>query len=70
MENRMKLLTADEVAQILRLSTWQVYELARLGAIPHVRIRRLVRFRSDAIDEWTRNGGTPIVPLEQERQVG
>lgn len=70
MGNGVKLLTANEVAKILRLSTWQVYELARQGAIPHVRIRRLVRFRADAIDEWTRNGGTPIVRSEQERQVG
>jgi len=70
MENEEKLLTAEEVSEILRLSTWQVYELARQGAIPHVRIGRLVRFRADILDEWTRSGGTPFVRSREGRRAG
>jgi excisionase family DNA binding protein len=43
-----QLLTADEVADLLRLPTSTVYDLTRTGRLPHLRIGRAVRFsRSD-----------------------
>ena len=48
------ILTAEEVAAILRISKRQVYELAKGSdnPIPSVRIRTSVRFRRADIDGW------------------
>ena len=45
-------LTANEVAQYLRLSAATVYRLAQAGAIPSVRIGRVWRFQRKLLDEW------------------
>ncbi len=58
----LTLLTAKEVAALLRVPTLRVYELARAGAIPCVRIRRQVRFPEDRLREWIARGGTPLPP--------
>jgi excisionase family DNA binding protein len=42
-----QLLTVRQVAQLLRVCTATVYKRAADGALPHVRIVNLVRFRSD-----------------------
>lgn len=46
------LLTADQVAADLGVSTDWIYSEVRAGRIPHVRLGRNVRFRAVAIDEW------------------
>lgn len=46
------LLTADEVAALLRVTTAWVYAQTRADRIPHVRLGRYVRFRRDAIEQW------------------
>lgn len=46
------LLTADEVAAMLRVTAAWVYAQTRADRIPHVRLGRYVRFRQDAIEEW------------------
>ncbi len=48
----MKILLADEIAQILRVPKGRVYELARQGKLPAVRIGRQIRFREDAVEAW------------------
>ena len=49
----MRLLTASEVANILRVSTARVYELARTKAIPSITLgQRQVRFDETALREW------------------
>ncbi len=48
----MKIFLADEIAQILRIPKGRVYELARQGKLPAVRIGRQVRFREDAVEAW------------------
>lgn len=53
-----KLLTAEEVAEMLRIPKAHVYELARRGKIPCTRIGRLVRFPQARILEWIESGGT------------
>jgi excisionase family DNA binding protein len=49
-----EILTAAEVAAWLKLSTRQVYELAKEkeNPIPCVRIRTSVRFRKSDVDGW------------------
>jgi len=56
----LKLLTAKEVAAILRVPTLRVYELARARTIPCVRIGRQVRFPEDGLRVWIAQGGTPL----------
>ena len=49
----MRLLTANEVATILRVSTARVYELARIKSIPSITLgQRQVRFDETALLEW------------------
>jgi excisionase family DNA binding protein len=58
----MKLLTAREVSQVLQVTPARVYELARVRAIPTVRIgERQVRFDENALREWIARGGALVV---------
>ncbi len=55
---RSRLLTAEDVAELIGMRTDYVYALARREEIPHLRFGRTLRFRPDAIERW----------LEQEEQ--
>ncbi len=46
------LLTADEVAALLRVTKAWVYAETRRGVLPHVRLGRYVRFRESAVRDW------------------
>ena len=49
----MRLLTASEVATILRVSTARVYELARVKSIPSITLgQRQIRFDETTLHEW------------------
>lgn len=43
---------AEDVAERLEISRSHVFELARRGEIPQVRIGRLVRFPANEIQRW------------------
>jgi excisionase family DNA binding protein len=47
-----RLLTAEEIAETLGVSTGWLYGEVRLGRIPHVKLGRKVRFREEAIAAW------------------
>lgn len=47
-----RLLTAQDVAERLGVTTAWVWAQTRAGAIPHVRLGRYRRFREEAIEEW------------------
>jgi excisionase family DNA binding protein len=47
-----RLLTAKEVASELGLTPFRVYELARLGLLPSIRLGRSVRFPREALENW------------------
>jgi len=47
----------EDVAALMRLPLASVYELVRSGAIPVVRIGRLMRFEQDQIAQWISGGG-------------
>lgn len=47
-----RLLTAEEVSEIVGLSVEYVWALCRREEIPHIRFGRAKRFRLSAILEW------------------
>jgi excisionase family DNA binding protein len=55
-----QLLTAEELAEHLGVSKQRVYELARLGLLPCVRLGRAVRFATQAVEAWISSGGRPL----------
>lgn len=52
MSSADRLLTADEVAEFLRVTRGWIYAETRAGRIPHLRLGRYVRYRESAIREW------------------
>ena len=56
----MNLLTIPEVAQVLRVRPARVYELARQGLIPAVRMGRSLRIEESALHEWIAAGGQAL----------
>jgi excisionase family DNA binding protein len=57
------LLTAEEVAGLLQVSTAWVYAQTRARRIPHVPLGRYVRYRRTAVIEW-------IAALERQSSTG
>jgi len=55
-----QLMTAAEVARVLRVTTHRVYELGRLGVLPAVPIGRQRRWRENVIREFVEGGGAPL----------
>jgi len=53
-----KLLTKDEVAEMLGVKPSTIYQWTHEGFIPHVKINNLVRFRQNDIDEWIEDRAT------------
>jgi len=53
----MRLLTAKEVANLLQVALPRVYELARKGSLPCVRMGRQIRFHEARLAEWVERGG-------------
>lgn len=48
------IMTAEELAEYLKLDPQTIYRKFRRGEIPGVRIGRAVRFKRDIIDGWLR----------------
>jgi excisionase family DNA binding protein len=53
-ERRRKALTVKEVAELVSLSTKQIYELVAGGHIPSYRIAGAIRFDPRRTAEWLR----------------
>lgn len=51
-EKPSRLLEPQEVAEYLGMKVRWVYEEAKAGRLPHVRLGRYVRFRQESIDAW------------------
>lgn len=49
-----EVMTIQDVARYLRISEAKVYELARKGAIPALRIGKAWRFQKDLLKQWVR----------------
>jgi excisionase family DNA binding protein len=55
----MSLLTANEVAVILKVSKARVYELARTGSLPSITLgQRQLRFDQEALQRWLNSAVT------------
>ncbi len=52
----LRLLTVDEVMELLRLSRDTVYRLATSGELPNRKIGRAWRFPTDAVEAYAREG--------------
>lgn len=65
MENEV--LTAADVAQMLRISNQRVYEITRRKLLPHVKIAdRQYRYVKSEIEAWLLNGGNAKVSETQD----
>jgi excisionase family DNA binding protein len=58
-----RLLTADEVAEMLSVPTSWVRESTRSGAMPHVRLGRYVRYDPQAVEAWLQECRQPGRPV-------
>lgn len=47
-----RLLTAGDVAELMRVTRSWVYAETRKNAMPHLRLGRYVRYRRSAIEAW------------------
>ncbi len=47
-----ELLRASQVSQILQIGRNQVYELARSGQLPSIRLGRTLRFPREGLHTW------------------
>ena len=59
-QQREDLLTAAEVARMLRVTPAWVYAATRRGSVPHVRLGRYVRYRRGAILDWLAESEHPV----------
>jgi excisionase family DNA binding protein len=60
-----KLLSVEDLAEYLQLSTKTVYRMLRRGDIPCYRVGNQWRFRKEAIDAWLEND-EPMVEAGDE----
>lgn len=58
-----EVMTISDVAQYLRISEAKVYELARNGAIPALRIGKSWRFQKDLLKQWVRKSAEANINL-------
>ena len=56
----MKLLTAAEVAKATGVPRTRLYDLARQGIVPCVRLGRQLRFSELALQRWIEAGGRSL----------
>lgn len=55
-----RFLTAQEVAELLGVKPWRVYDLVRQRLLPAVRLGRQMRFDPEQIRRWAEAGGTGL----------
>ncbi|HPF40816.1 MAG TPA: helix-turn-helix domain-containing protein [Phycisphaerae bacterium] len=49
------IMSAVEVARMLRISRRKVQLMAQAGEIPHRRIGKLLRFHRESVENWLKN---------------
>lgn len=69
-----ELLTAEEVAVLLRVTPAWVYPQTRSNRIPHLRLGRYVRYRRQSLKDWMDQvelepGSPPAPPASRGRVV-
>ena len=66
MDKKFEFYTVAEVAELLRLSDWSIYEAVRQGSLPSVRIGRTVRIEVQAFHDWVAAGGMSNDAMERQ----
>ena len=56
----MNLMTIEEASDLLKVKPHRIYEMARGGLLPCVRLGRQVRISEDALRRWIENGGQAL----------
>jgi excisionase family DNA binding protein len=46
------MLCVKQAAHLLHCSAWTVYELCKAGALPHIKVGRLIRLRRQSLYDW------------------
>lgn len=65
-----RLLTADQVADLLQVKRSWVYAETRANRIPHVRLGRYVRYRRNAVERWVHDIEEGVHPALAGRGEG
>ena len=63
-----RLLTAEEIAELLNVPVTWVRESTRSGAIPHIELGRYRRYDRDAVLAWLEECKQPGRPIALRRQ--
>lgn len=58
------MMTASEVAGMLRVSVWRVWGWAKSGKLPSIQLGRNYRFRRSEVESWLAAGGVHQATLE------
>lgn len=62
------LLTAQQVAEVLGVTTDYIYAETRAGRIPHVKLGRYRRYREEAVEAWIADlEASSVVPKIKRR---
>ncbi len=51
-ESKDTLFTVETLAEYLQVSKQWIYERVQFKEIPHIKVRKLLRFRKSQIDNW------------------
>ena len=54
-----KLLTVEEIADVLNVKQSTIYNWTHLGFIPHIKIGKLLRFNEDDVLKWLNKKSIP-----------
>ena len=63
-------MTAGQAAELLGVSEWTVYDLARRRELPHIRVGKRVLFRRQTLLDWLTAREEASVAAEQELTPG
>ena len=66
MDKKFEFYPVAEVAELLRLSDWSIYEAVRQGSLPCVRVGRIVRIEVQAFNDWVAAGGMNYDAVERQ----
>jgi excisionase family DNA binding protein len=63
--SNIELMTVDEVAEYLKVTTKTIYRMLKSGGIPSTRVGHLHRFIKSDINDWLRKGGSKGLTSEK-----
>lgn len=57
-----ELLTPKELCKIYNISIFTLYKWTSLGLIPHIKLKRTIRFRESDLAEWEEQQKAALTP--------